>query len=272
MMKKYCLIFLIFLASCVKNTYPQEFWITNQQNEKIFLKIEGDNCQSPDKLVIIQHGLASNMEHPVVQTAKKAFLDKGYTVVTFDGRYSLGKSSGEVLNVRLSTFEDDLQTVVNWLKTQKSYSQPYVLVGHSLGGAAVISYAAHHPDQVQLIIPVTPVVSGEKWEKSCMKYMHDFCKKWKMDGFYNYQETQIPYQVVEESKTYDALQLAKKIKAKVFLIAAQEDTIIPVQDIENLNDALQTKKYLTIIPQSGHNFDSKQNQDDLYEAIIKILS
>ncbi|MFR1031633.1 MAG: hypothetical protein ACLSE6_03540 [Alphaproteobacteria bacterium] len=36
-----------------------------------------------------QHGLASNMEHPAVQTAKQAFLDKGYLFINFDSRHSL---------------------------------------------------------------------------------------------------------------------------------------------------------------------------------------
>ena len=52
------------------------------------------------------------MNHQVVETAKNAFLDNGYTVVTFDARYSLGESYGNVSNVSLSTFLEDLETVV----------------------------------------------------------------------------------------------------------------------------------------------------------------
>lgn len=114
MMKKlYTSLFLLLLASCSENNRPQEIWIKNADNESIYLQLSDNKDTDSPHLAIIQHGLASNMEHPAVQTAKQAFLDKGYLVITFDSRHSLGKSDGKVINVRLETFENDLETVIN---------------------------------------------------------------------------------------------------------------------------------------------------------------
>ena len=99
MMKKlYTSLFLLLLASCSENNRPQEIWIKNADNESIYLQLSDNKDTDSPHLAIIQHGLASNMEHPAVQTAKQAFLDKGYLVITFDSRHSLGKSDVKVIN------------------------------------------------------------------------------------------------------------------------------------------------------------------------------
>lgn len=270
MRKFYSAILILVLAACSSQP-PQEAQIENSKHEPIYLQISGQQTAEKDKLAIIQHGLASNMAHPAVQAAKQAFINNGYLVITFDSRYSLGKSGGGVANVRLSTFVDDLQTVIDWAKKQNFYAEPLALAGHSLGGASVLQYAAAHPEQVGLLVPITPVVSGQKWENSCMANMTDFCTDWKNNRFYNYESVVIPYQVVEEAKTYDALQLAGSITADTLLITAAHDMVITPEDVKELYNVMPGQKRLAVVPNSGHNFETLQNQKDLYKFIVDFL-
>ena len=265
----FCLLFLI--VACSKNEQLTETFIKNAQNESIYIKLDGWQNLANHKLAFLQHGLASNMSHSVIQTTKKALLNNGYFVVTFDSRYSLGKSDGEVQYVNLSTFTQDLTDVINWAKSQPFYHEPFTIGGHSLGGASVILYAANHQQQIDKLIPITPVISGELWEASCMKNMPDFCKQWKKSGFYEYKTTDktatIPYQLVEESKAYDAMKLVSDITAHTLLVSAKNDIVVDPHDVQNFAQKLQTHAQFTLIPQSDHNFESKQNQTDLYKVI-----
>ena len=275
-MKKICILFVVFWAiACSKNEPVQDIFIKNAQNETLYVHIDGAENASHHRLALLQHGLASNMEHVAIQSAKKAFLDKGYVVVTFDSRYSLGKSDGEVENVRLSTFVEDLKTVVDWAKQQKFYAEPFALAGHSLGGASVISYAAEYPQQVSYLIPITPVISGDSWEKTCMKYMPDFCKHWKETGTYEYKTEEktsvIPYRLVEDTKSYNALMLAPKLQANTLLISAGEDIVIDKEDIRTLSENISSSHQNVTVATSGHNFEHEQNQTDLYQAIFDFI-
>ena len=270
-MKKICmLLMMLLLTGCMHRSSHMVFWIKNSRGEPLYLQVAGAEDTGNRKLAIIQHGLASNMEHPAVQTAKKAFLDNGYVVVTFDARYSLGKSGNDVSKVRLQTFEEDLKMVVDWAGKQKFYHEPFALAGHSLGGASVLVYAAGHPEQAGILIPITPVVSGQRWEDFCLSRL-SFCRDWKKDGFYTYEDEQISYQTVETAKSYDALRLGDKLKAKVLLIAAEKDNVVNPGDVADLYEALQTSKRLAVVPESGHNFESLQNQLDLYQAVVDFV-
>ena len=270
-MKNFCM-FVVFLlvTGCSPDAPQTEFWIKNSQGEPIYLQVDGAEDSGHKKLAIIQHGLASNMEHPAVQAARKAFRAKGYVVVMFDSRYSMGKSGRGVINARLSTFEDDLQTVIAWAKKQNFYHEPFALAGHSLGGASVLAYAAAYPAQVAYLVPITPVISGQRWEDFCLSNL-SFCRDWKKNGFYVYDGEQISYQVVETAKTYDALALSGRIKADVLLIAAEKDAVVKSEDVEDLYHALQTNKRLAVVPEGGHNFESRQYQQRLYKDILDFL-
>ena len=272
-MKKFYIVLCVLIAACFPFEKHHEFQIKNTQNETLYVEVDGLQNASHKKLAFLQHGLASNMDHPVIQKAKQAFLDNGYTVVTFDSRYSMGKSGDDVQKVRLSTFEEDLETVTNWAKDQPFYHEPFALAGHSLGGASVLQYGARHPEKVNILVPVTPVISGDLWEKSCMKRMPDFCRQWKEKGTYEYTDTKdnktvtIPYSVITDSVSYNAYNLIPKIKAQTLIIGAQNDNIIAPQDIKNLVEILNDKQLVLVIQNSGHNFNTPQNQNDLYLTV-----
>lgn len=276
MKKIYAFIWLIFVAACGVSELSKEVWIDNAQGEKIYIKIDGLDNVGYHKLAVLQHGLASDMNHATVQTAKKAFLDNHYVVVTFDSRYSLGQGDNDVEKVRLKTFYEDLQTVTDWAKTQDFYQEPFAVVGHSLGGASALLFGAEYPEKIDVLMPIAPVISGDLWEKSCMNNMADFCRKWKQKGVYEYTDPNnhktafIPYAVIDDSKDYNAEKIADKIKAKTLLIGAQNDIITDENDLQKLS-SLIVNGQAVVVESSGHNFEDKQNQEDLYQEIIKFL-
>lgn len=276
MKKFYIIVFLFFLNACTNFNQPQEVWIENAQNEKIYAKIYGIENRKYHKLAILQHGLASDMNHHVINTAKQAFLDNDFVVITFDSRHSLGESGNDVEKVTLATFVEDMETIVNWAENQSLYRGKLALAGHSLGGASAMKFGAKYPNKVDVLIPITPVISGKLWEKSCMENMSDFCHQWKEDGSYQYVEKQsnktviIPYNVIESCKSYDAYELAPMISAKTLLITAEYDNVINPDDVKELAPKIKGGE-ITIIRDSGHNFSSNRNQIDLYRAIDEFL-
>lgn len=277
MFKKINLFFLgCFLVACACSNQSNKVWIQNAQKEQLYVQVDGLENAAHHKMAIIQHGLASNMEHGAVQTAKKAFLDNGYVVIAFDSRYSLGEGNNDVEKVRLSTFVADLETVANWAKTQSFYSEPFALAGHSLGGASVIEFSAKYPAQVDILIPITPVISGNLWEKSCMINMADFCNQWQKNKTYQYTDPQnhktaiIPYDVVTDSKNYNAYAIASQIKAKTLLIAAENDIVINPSDVQKLAKATPDGEY-SVVKSSGHNFENQQNKNNLYQIITSFI-
>ena len=72
-MKKALFLLLLLLLS-FGNAWAEKFTVTNDNNEKIIVDVAKPLNQAARGLVFLQHGLASSMEHPVIQTAKKPTL------------------------------------------------------------------------------------------------------------------------------------------------------------------------------------------------------
>ncbi len=79
-----------------------------------------------------------------------ALTDAGFGVLRFDFT-GLGASDGEFENTNFSSNTDDLLAAVDWLRA--NHSAPQLLVGHSLGGAAVLRVAGRI-DEVRAVATI----------------------------------------------------------------------------------------------------------------------
>lgn len=68
---------------------------------------------------------------------------EGYGVLRFDFT-GLGGSGGDFANTNFSSNVDDLVAAADWLR--RHHGPPTLLIGHSLGGAAVLAAAERVPD------------------------------------------------------------------------------------------------------------------------------
>jgi alpha/beta superfamily hydrolase len=70
----------------------------------------------------------------------RALVREGLAVLRFDFT-GLGESEGDFADTNFSSNVDDLIAAANFLES--AYEAPKILIGHSLGGAAVLQAAAH---------------------------------------------------------------------------------------------------------------------------------
>ena len=75
----------------------------------------------------------------------RALAERGVAVLRFDFT-GLGSSAGDFANTHFSSNVDDLVHAADWLR--RRHAAPSLLVGHSLGGAAVLAAAARIPEAV----------------------------------------------------------------------------------------------------------------------------
>jgi putative redox protein len=79
-----------------------------------------------------------------------ALTDAGFGVLRFDFT-GLGKSEGEFANTNFESNTEDLVAAIDWLR--EHHRAPQILVGHSLGGAAVL-HVAGDIDEVRAVVTI----------------------------------------------------------------------------------------------------------------------
>ncbi|WP_065187730.1 bifunctional alpha/beta hydrolase/OsmC family protein [Shewanella woodyi] len=83
----------------------------------------------------------------------RALVQKGIAVLRFDFT-GLGNSDGDFANTNFSSNLDDLKAAADFLRAQ--YDAPQLLIGHSLGGSAVLAIANDIPECKAVVTIAAP--------------------------------------------------------------------------------------------------------------------
>lgn len=108
---------------------------TNSQGQTLAARLELPVNQHPHTYAVFAHCFTCNKNLTAVRNISRALNMSGIAVLRFDFT-GLGQSEGDFENTNFSTNIDDLIQAARFL--EKEYQAPKIMIGHSLGGAAVI--------------------------------------------------------------------------------------------------------------------------------------
>ena len=127
----------------------EQFTFQNKAGETLSGSLELPD-QPAIATALFAHCFSCNKNVLAASRVSRALRDQGFAVLRFDFT-GLGQSEGDFSNTNFSTNLDDLRSAVGALR--KRNLPPQVLVGHSLGGAAVL-YLADEIDEVALVATI----------------------------------------------------------------------------------------------------------------------
>lgn len=217
-------------------------------------------------VIIMAHGLAALRQFKLVQYAKR-FAEAGYAVVLFDYRYWGGSTGHPRELVSIQAQLEDWRTMIAHVAKRKSIdSRRIVLWGTCLSGGHVLSLAAEL-NSMQAVIAQVPFVDGAESKKlypllqlskalkiSSQDYMgakvampaktlpvvaeKELCFMPTPDSYRGYLSIvhtdcfwsgAIPARAFFELIRYRPIQQVRKITVPVLFIAAQHDSLIPIE-------------------------------------------
>jgi pimeloyl-ACP methyl ester carboxylesterase len=98
---------------------------------------------TPSGFALFAHCFTCSKESAAASRISRELAESGLGVLRFDFT-GLGESAGDFADTTFSANVDDLGAAAGYLRA--NHEAPTLLVGHSLGGAAVLSAASHLPE------------------------------------------------------------------------------------------------------------------------------
>lgn len=105
---------------------------------------------NPHSFVLFAHCFTCGKDVVSASRIARALVSRGYAVLRFDFT-GLGNSDGDFANSNFSSNVGDLVSAADFLR--ENYRAPSLLIGHSLGGAAVLA-AAHAMKEVKGVVTI----------------------------------------------------------------------------------------------------------------------
>ncbi|MCZ7528963.1 MAG: lysophospholipase [Acidimicrobiia bacterium] len=201
---------------------------------------------TPRGAVVLAHGFSSTAEDPAVTAVAVGLNDAGFDVITYDAR-GHGGSEGESTLGDLE--EHDVGAAVTEARTRSEF---VVLVGASMGGIAVLRYAASHAD----IDGVVSVSTPARWQlpRTPTAMLTAGITRTRLGR--HLASRYLRVRVAQKWNSPDPpIDLIPKIGAPVALIHGTRDRFIPASAAEDLFDVASEPRQLRIVEHMGHAFD-----------------
>jgi len=121
----------------------QKVSFTNSNDYELSARLELPVNQHPHTYAIFAHCFTCNKNLTAVRNISRALNMAGIAVLRFDFT-GLGDSEGDFADTNFTSNVEDLIAAANYLT--ENYQTPRILIGHSLGGAAVLCAASKLPE------------------------------------------------------------------------------------------------------------------------------
>ncbi|ELY1719914.1 alpha/beta hydrolase [Acinetobacter baumannii] len=217
-------------------------------------------------VIIMAHGFAGLRQFKLIQYAQR-FAQAGYAVILFDYRYWGGSTGKPREMISINSQLEDWKTMIQYASTCKFIdNRRIVLWGTSLSGGYALSLASELKN-IQAIMVQIPYVDGAETAKlyplqrypqalklSSQDYMgskmglnpkrlpvvdqYKLCFMPTADSYYGYLSIvnpdyywsgKVPARVFFNLMRYRPIQLVRQINIPVLFIAAQHDSLIPIE-------------------------------------------
>jgi uncharacterized protein len=214
-------------------------------------------------LVVLLHGFLASKED--LYFIAENLTKKGLDVLCLD-LYAHGETEGNFNELTISKCVNDLHEIISSFREMKSYSK-YSLLGYSIGGYVALSYCSKYND-INSIVLCAPVSDFKNLFKSAD------LKEWKnnnmlKDGNLSLN-INLNYEFYKDGIEIFNYKKAKKMNVKILILHGSNDSVVPLEQSNNLTNALP-HSILHIISSAEHDnlFSIDKNVMNLISEFIK---
>jgi len=222
--------------------------IPSRQGHNLNAFLELPANQKPNYYAIFAHCFTCSSSLTAVKNVSRSLAQDGFGVVRFDFT-GLGRSGGEFVDSHFSANIEDLIDVHEFMKTE--YDAPSLLVGHSLGGAAVL-VAASLLDDIKAV-----AIVGAPAHVSHVKHLfshteEEIPEKGNVKVDIGGRPFQINKEFMQHLDKTDLPAIVKKLRKPLLIMHAPFDSYVGIENAKAIYDAAHHPKSFVTLDDADH--------------------
>jgi putative redox protein len=127
------------MTELMNNTSQRQLTFPGAFGEQLAARLDMPADQEPAAYALLAHCFTCSKDLKAINRISRALAHRGLGVLRFDFT-GLGESEGDFADTNFSSNVDDLEAAARFLETH--HAPPRLLIGHSLGGTAVLASGA----------------------------------------------------------------------------------------------------------------------------------
>ena len=226
----------------------------NKRGERLAARLELPGGV-PQAYAIFAHCFTCSKDFPVVTHISRALTAHGVAVLRFDFT-GLGNSEGDFANTNFSSNVEDLLCAADYLRDIGPGAQ--LLLGHSLGGAAVLAAAADIAES-RAIVTIAAPSSTQHLETLLADQLHGIEAAGEVQVHIGGRGFAIRQQLLDDIR---ALTLAHKVEAlakPLLVFHSPQDETVPIEHAYELFALAQHPKGFISLDRADHVLSDRED-------------
>lgn len=192
----------------------------------------------------------------------RALVSKGIAVLRFDFT-GLGNSDGDFANSNFSSNIQDLVAAADFLRTE--YQAPRLLIGHSLGGAALLG-VAQHVDEAMAVVTIGAPADAAHVAHNFALHLDEIEQYGKAEVNLAGRVFTIEKQFLEDIKRYDTSHISQLRKA-LLVMHSPIDSTVKITEAEKIYQAALHPKSFVSLDDADHLLTNKRDAEYAADVI-----
>ena len=219
-------------------------------------------------IIILCHGFLSSKDSRTNVQLTKLLVQKGLSTLCFDW-FGMGESSGQFSDITITTCQSQLDSLLKDMKT-KGY-RDIGLIGSSFGGLLSILVAANHPELFAIGLKCPVPDFPEMLE---LEFGTDGLSQWQQTNTIpnvtgESEPIALNFQFYENCKKFNAYRQAKQITTPCLIVHGQQDELVPMHQINQLEERLAGEKNLLLLKKANHYFGRPEDFQKMSLALTE---
>ena len=202
----------------------------------------------PRAYALLVHGYTCSMDLAITRRIAEGLAGEGLAVLRFD-LPGHGKSGGSFSESNFSDYRAAVLAAVAYMRAH--YEAPTVLVGHSLGGAAIVSVAAEIPEAKAIATIGTPVDVGEV-VRLVGASVEEVREHGAGDVVIDGHRFTVRRQFLEDADRYRIVEALPRLRKALLILHAPRDEIVGIDNAGRLFAAAKHPKSFVSLDDGDH--------------------
>lgn len=239
----------------------------NKQNESLSGLLELPNARI-NCYAIFAHCFTCSKDGIAATYISRALAENGVAVLRFDFT-GLGNSAGDFPNTNFSSNLDDLFAAAEFL--QENYAAPQILIGHSLGGSAVLA-VAKQIESVRAVVTINSPATAEHvkhlFDDAHNEILNNQSAKVSLGG----RSFTIQKQFIEDLDRHNTLDHIKELGKALLVFHSPVDQIVSIDEATRIYVAAKHPKSFITLDQADHLLSDKGDANYVAAVITAWVS
>ncbi len=242
--------------------HREKLTFLNQQGQQLAALLESPNTK-PIAHALFAHCFTCSKDIAAASRISRALAARGVAVVRFDFT-GLGNSEGDFANTDFSSNVADLICAVDHMRD--ALEAPAILIGHSLGGAAVLSAAGDVPEVravVTIGAPAEPGHVSHLFEDDIEEIEDKGHAVVNLSG----RTFTVSRQFLDDIATQDLSERIRTMQKALLIFHAPADDIVHIESARHIFEAARHPKSFVSLDSADHLLTRKQDSQYVAETI-----